>query len=281
MEHVVEARGWLPLLLCGFIVLLSLRCFLEAWIHKKKGASSWKRHAIIAAILATLSPLVFSPAFAAMPALMAIAIVCLGLETPNNKLRPITDSVAMAALVGGFGMLAFGYTLAVGYGPSMWPASPRGFSIALLQPKAYSATELPQRGDKVQMWVSSAFNHPNLDPDREWPAGRYHKRVFGLPGDHIVIDPNGLTVNGDRVADCTKRGAELTYSRWLCHVSMPSDRGRVEYDVSWGAEDWFWGETDMIVPDGKVFLLGDNLTESADSRDRGIVPIEWIVGRYP
>lgn len=279
MEQMMEARGWLPLVLCGFIALLSLRCLFESWLHYRKSKPTWRRHAIIGLVLGALSPLVYSPVFAAMPALLAIALVCLGLETRKNRLRPIVDGLAVVGLVAGLGMLAFGYTLSVGYGPSMWPATPRGFSLALLEPRAY-ANAAPARGDTVQMWVSNAFNHPGLDPEREWPAGRYHKRIFGLPGDRIVIDERGLSVNGVRAADCSTPGAPLPYSRWMCHVSLPSKHGPVEYDVSWGEGDWFWGKTDMIVPDGKVFLLGDNLTESADSRDRGVVPIEWVVGRY-
>jgi signal peptidase I len=37
---------------------------------------------------------------------------------------------------------------------------------------------------------------------------------------------------------------------------------------------------EIVVPDGHVFLLGDNRGKSFDSRFWGPVPVEWIEGRY-
>lgn len=283
MYHLVEARGWLPLVLCGFVLLLAFRCFFEAWRRKRAGAGSIRRQVIVGVALAIIAPMGYHPYFAVTPAFLAIALTALALETKKNRLRPVLDGAAAMVLLAGVGLLLSGYTLSLSYGPSMWPASPRGFTLSLLETRAYTA-QAPVRGDKVQVWVPRAFTPEGFDPDREWPGGRYHKRIFGLPGDHVKIDKDAMFVNGRRVADCTKQVAAIPLSRWLCQVHLPvSDEPGapyVDYLVTWGGDGWFWGPTDLVVPEGKVFVLGDNLTESADSRDRGVVSMSWIVGRH-
>ena len=46
-------------------------------------------------------------------------------------------------------------------------------------------------------------------------------------------------------------------------------------------EDIFWGEIDAVVPEGKVFVMGDNRNNSADSRveDIGFIDKEDIIGK--
>jgi signal peptidase I len=43
-------------------------------------------------------------------------------------------------------------------------------------------------------------------------------------------------------------------------------------------DGYFWGPVD--VPEGHVFLLGDNRLESHDSRNYGTVPLDAIEGKY-
>jgi signal peptidase I len=77
------------------------------------------------------------------------------------------------------------------------------------------------------------------------------KRVVGLPGDSVVIKDSVLYVN-DRVVD--------------------------EPYVDHAAIDAYYSRT-YTVPDGKVFLLGDNRGNSIDSRDYGAVPAGDLLGR--
>ena len=80
---------------------------------------------------------------------------------------------------------------------------------------------------------------------------RIVKRVIGVPGDHIVIRNGELKING------------VT--------------GNDDYTAD-GATD---GNVDIVVPQGRYFLLGDNRLHSKDSRAPmvGCVPKESILGK--
>ncbi|MFJ5143960.1 signal peptidase I [Curtobacterium sp. NPDC088465] len=82
------------------------------------------------------------------------------------------------------------------------------------------------------------------------------KRVIGLPGDRVsCCDAEGrLSVNGHAVDEP--------------YVVRPSDVDRVS------AEDF-----DVTVPAGRIWVMGDNRYESADSRIHGTVPMADVVGR--
>lgn len=77
------------------------------------------------------------------------------------------------------------------------------------------------------------------------------KRVAGLPGDTLVIKDSVLYVN--------QRAVEEPY-------------------IDHAAIDAYYSKT-FTVPDGTVFLLGDNRANSIDSRDYGPVPVEELLGR--
>ena len=87
----------------------------------------------------------------------------------------------------------------------------------------------------------------------------YIKRVIGLPGDHVVCcDAGGhLTVNGQQVAE-----------PYLYPGDAPSE---LKFSV--------------IVPPGRLWLMGDHRSLSADSRSLlgapggGMVPQERVIGR--
>lgn len=72
----------------------------------------------------------------------------------------------------------------------------------------------------------------------------YAKRLIGLPGDSLTAEDDVLTVNG------------------------------VYYDYIQGTGDWI-----ADVPDGYVFCLGDNRSNSFDSRRFGCVPVEQITAK--
>jgi signal peptidase I len=82
----------------------------------------------------------------------------------------------------------------------------------------------------------------------EQPRSNYVKRVVGLPGDRVQISNGSVLVNGEKSGS----GVEKLGTK------------------SFGP---------IIVPPGEVFLLGDNLEVSDDSRYWGTVPLEKIEGK--
>lgn len=77
------------------------------------------------------------------------------------------------------------------------------------------------------------------------------KRVVAVAGDSIGIEDGVLLRNGVAVDE-----------PYANHEQMGG---------------YFWGP--VVVPDGAVFLLGDNRLESVDSRHYGPVPVDAIDGR--
>ncbi len=102
----------------------------------------------------------------------------------------------------------------------------------------------PQRGDII------VFEYPK-DPDRD-----FIKRLVALGGETIEIK------NGDIYID-----EEL--------VTEPRIKNVYHYNKGpYGQE----GQP-YVVPEGYVFVLGDNSSSSHDSRFWGVVPVENIIGR--
>ncbi|KRA83570.1 signal peptidase I [Altererythrobacter sp. Root672] len=150
----------------------------------------------------------------------------------------------------------------------------------------------PERGDVV------IFKHPIDRTD-------YVKRVIGLPGDQVqmvagVVHINGVPVKKQKIADfvvpvrpnggCaevrfTEREADGTFA-----CRYPQYRETLPNGVSYNVLDFGLKPQDttppVVVPEDRLFLMGDNRDNSLDSRfpavaQRGIdlVPQENLVGR--
>ncbi|BGO99259.1 Mitochondrial inner membrane protease subunit 1 [Rhodotorula toruloides] len=92
------------------------------------------------------------------------------------------------------------------------------------------------------------------------PAHQILKRVIGLPGDTVCVDPSGERKKTD--------------AEW-----RKTPVGRVKGDVDPAGE---WRRTDVewcTVPPGHVWIAGDNTSNSTDSRDYGPVPIGLLKGK--
>ncbi|MGW0706927.1 signal peptidase I [Streptomyces sp. NPDC002643] len=119
----------------------------------------------------------------------------------------------------------------------------------LVNKLAYRFGSEPQRGDVVVFDGTGYFG--NAD---------YIKRVVG--------------VGGDRVVCCDQEGRLEVNGRWVDESSFlyPGDSpSNVPFDV--------------VVPEGKLFVLGDHRSDSSDSRDHlgspggGMVPLDAVIGR--
>ncbi|MFD7388837.1 signal peptidase I [Streptomyces sp. NPDC059852] len=131
---------------------------------------------------------------------------------------------------------------------SMEPALRIGDRV-LVNKLAYRFDAGPRRGDVVVFDGTGYFG----DAD-------YVKRVVGVGGDHVVCcDKEGrIQVNGRPVDESA-----------FVH---PGDRpSAVRFDI--------------VVPDGRLFVLGDHRGASSDSRDHlgspggGMIPVDAVIGR--
>jgi signal peptidase I len=151
---------------------------------------------------------------------------------------------------------------------------------------------LPERGDVV------VFKHPIDRTD-------YIKRVIGLPGDTIqmvagVLHIDGVPVKKERMADFVRpvspynscrierfreRAADGTL---LCRYprfreTLPSGRSYEVLDFGLTGADT---TAPTVIPEGMLFVMGDNRDASADSRFAaeaegavGLLPVENLVSR--
>ncbi|MEZ5534242.1 MAG: signal peptidase I [Thiolinea sp.] len=99
----------------------------------------------------------------------------------------------------------------------------------------------------------------------------YIKRIIGLPGDRIRISAQTVFVNDKAL---TQETLQTVTDQTL--VTEQGD-GTV-YQVQWSGAG-AGPEAAFVVPQGNVFVLGDNRDSSQDSREFGYVPMMDVVGK--
>ncbi|MFC0203804.1 signal peptidase I [Novosphingobium soli] len=173
------------------------------------------------------------------------------------------------------------------------------FSVPLIPGRIFASQ--PERGD-----VAIFKAPPGNDVD-------YIKRVIGLPGDEIQVKAGQLFINGTAVpkvkvadfvvpvspnTDCERAQFQATLADGSEVCRYPQFRETLPNGVSYTVLDLGdsaggnpWGiDADntqaVIVPEGHLFLMGDNRDNSMDSRfpaaeggGIGMVPQENLVGK--
>ena len=147
----------------------------------------------------------------------------------------------------------------------------------MLAPPAKWASFLPyreiKRGDVI------VFHKP-LEEHGEYMT--LVKRVVGIPGDRIHLRNGVVYLNG--VAQYEPHNAtpspDLPYDAYVNDFPSidPATEPNVAAGWSLALPDFIQGG-DLVVPPGKYFAMGDNRTNSLDSRYFGFVPRENIIGR--
>lgn len=90
----------------------------------------------------------------------------------------------------------------------------------------------------------------------------YIKRVIGLPGDRIEYKEDTLFINGE------------VYSEPFLDKQKENSKG--DLTMPFKLENTSVGQS--TVPEGHLFVMGDNRRKSKDSRQIGAIPIEEVVG---
>jgi signal peptidase I len=207
------------------------------------------------------------------------------LEPRPVALRGTLVLLALVGAAGGFALL-FRSSLFQTYrvlSGSMLPTFEPG-AVLLSSQSAYGfrafgrsskATQLPQRGDVVVFHRASDGTAPE----------ELVKRVIGLPGDTVTVRLGYVTINGWDVPSC-----EAGRYVYVLGDSMLDARLRVEflddraYLVAQALNIASEPFDDYVVKPGQVFVLGDNRSNSADSRAwnsglGGGLPVGEIRGR--
>lgn len=157
--------------------------------------------------------------------------------------------------------------------PSMNPTLKQGQRL-ILNRLSRTIHETPKRGEIVTFEAPSNLHITAAEANMEKPVAiydnepegifskfRYYvleigktsfiKRVIGLPGEHVKIENGKVYINGE----------ELQENYLQKNVETTSLNGPF---------------TDFIVPEGYVFLMGDNRSQSTDCRRFGCIPIEKL-----
>jgi signal peptidase I len=158
-----------------------------------------------------------------------------------------------------------------GYGTASLPA------FLVLPDSGHVFAALPKRGDVVVF---------------RWPGDRsqiWVKRVIGLPGDRIALRDGQVWINGEAAAlqaDGTGQaenedGSLAPAARMI--ETLPGNRKHTIFKLTPLQPLDNMAET--VVPPDRLFVMGDNRDNSADSRvplregGVGMLPVENLVGR--
>jgi signal peptidase I len=144
------------------------------------------------------------------------------------------------------------------------------FSYGLRLPLANTkilSTGSPQRGDVI------VFRLPRD------PSTHLIKRLIGLPGDHVTVRANRVTVNGHEMPLQPDGVFSGGFGFDGAALGRESFGGRA-HELMF-APGLFATDFDTVVPAGSYFFMGDNRNDSKDSRfaDVGFVPEANLVGR--
>jgi signal peptidase I len=107
-----------------------------------------------------------------------------------------------------------------------------------------------RRGDVV------VFKYPE-DPERD-----FIKRVIGLPGETLELRSRQIFINGTPIAEA--------YAHYMFPVNGASEGASFDVRERYGP---------VTVPEGQLFVMGDNRDNSQDSRYWGFLPRHYVKGR--
>jgi len=166
----------------------------------------------------------------------------------------------------------------------------------------------PDRGDIIVF----VYRYPGDPLDGE----DFIKRVIGLPGDHIRLEKDHIILNGKPIqtevveetqcgmygrdwdetpqgyCPCIIQRETIEDETWQTQHLLPGCGRREDWSGDWPQErrpltvGKYYGDKarnpnwpEVVVPEGHVFVMGDNRDASEDGRFWGFVPFERIKGK--
>jgi signal peptidase I len=231
---------------------------------------------------------------------------------PRSVWREYFESLVVTAIMALFGMTFVVQAVKVPTG-SMQNTITIGDHLLvnkfIFAPSSQPLPFLPQReirrgdivvfkypGNVIEPWRDT----PN-DPGNKQYVTNYVKRVIGLPGDRIELRGTSVIVNGQPLSEriitainhpnnpATEGNEELAP---LTMEADPPPQGEGAYTVAYSPEarlgeddtnlpiyKLFKGQRTIVVPPDSYFMMGDNRSNSSDSRYWGFVPRDLIIGR--
>jgi signal peptidase I len=124
----------------------------------------------------------------------------------------------------------------------------------------------PALHQQDRVFIDPAYyeSHPVVRGDliifQATPTRSYVKRIIALPGERVKVEGDSVYVNGQRIEE-----PYLTEP-----VAAAARKGRLFNTRNF---------PETLVPDGTVFVMGDNRSNSADSRDIGFIELTKLEGR--
>lgn len=143
-------------------------------------------------------------------------------------------------------------------GPSMRETLQDGDRLIVLKlPRTIASITgndyIPDRGDVI------VFNRSGMETGTINQGDKQLiKRVIGLPGERIVVKDGTITVYNNENPDGFNPDENTDWSNTISTTQ---------------------GDEDLFIPEGSVYVCGDNRMNSLDSRVFGPVPAKDIVGR--
>jgi signal peptidase I len=185
-----------------------------------------------------------------------------GGKTAGRALREILETVLLAAVIFfGVRLLVLNFQVE---GSSMLP-NLHNQELLLVNRNAYGEVDLNKWLNYLPLveregtWVVWEFDPPErgdivvFDPPGSSDGKPYIKRVLALEGETVEVKNGSVYVNGTQVEEpYIQDGITDCYSDEAC---------------TW------------TVPEGNVWVMGDNRRNSSDSRAFGPVPVENIIGK--